>query len=184
MLTKNRKGNIIIPLAFLLALSFGVLILAKSISSSQQEVETAINGRYEGYSAYPLSESMDTPDKWITLENKTYGFRIRYPSQWVSTKDDLENGKLPITFSRALSNRIKLSVTIQKEAENTTLGKNAQFDKNEFYYFQDDDMQKSAYTTHKNLYYVVKLEQTNFFGTPLEFKSIFFQILKKFEFTN
>lgn len=181
---KNRQGNVLIPLLIVLALSVGVFMLAKSFANSQQEVETAINGRYEGYSSFPLSATMDPPDKWTTFEDKTYGFKLSYPQQWVGVNDSPENGKLPATFSRFLSNRIKLSVTVQKGAENLAVGKNAKFDKNDFYYFQDDDLQKGAYTIHNNLYYVVKFEQTNYFGTPLEFKSIFFQILKKFAFIN
>ncbi len=186
MPNKNRPGNIntIVAFAIIIALSFGVFYLAKSLSSSQDKVEAAINGRYEGYSISPLSYFMDPASKWTSFENKTYGFRIYYPSQWVAAKDNANNSKLPVSFSRALSERIKLTVTIQKEAGNIPLGKNELFDKNEFYYYQDDDLQKGAYTIHNNLHYIVQLSQVNYFGTPLEFKSVFFQILKKFEFLN
>lgn len=181
---KSRPGNIIIPLVVLFALSFGVFFLSKSLSSSQQSVETAINGRYEGYSEYPLSSAMDPSSKWVGYDNKTYGFKVHYPTQWVGAKDTAEKTTLPLTVSRTLSDRIKLTITVQKGAGNIPLGKNAKFDKNEFYYYQDDDLKKSAYTIHNNLYYVVQLEQANYFGTPLEFKSVFFQILKRFELTN
>ena len=180
MLPKNRTGNILVPLVVILALSVGVFILSKYLSTSQANVETAIESRYQT----ALSSKMDPQDQWQKAENKKYKFSFMYPKQWVgATSVENKNGTL-YEQARFLSKKVNLKVSIYKNYDIPQTIKPAKFGPNTFYLIQDEDSQKVAVAKENNLYYVIEFTQNAYFADELQYKGTLFNLLKNFEFLN
>jgi hypothetical protein len=178
-----KKGAIIIPLIILMLLSFGVLSLAKFISSSQSNVEAAIDSRFDD-SSISLSSKIDKADNWIAYSDSAYKYKLYYPKQWVGNRS-FENGTDFLqTYERFLSTKINLKITVAKSFDITPDAQYTKFGNNTFDLYNDDENLKSAVAKVNNLYYNLDLKQDAYFASPLEFKSFFFQVLKKFEFLN
>lgn len=180
MLSKNQAGNILIPLVVLLTLSIGVLLLSKFLSTSQANVETAIESRYQS----SLSSKMDPQDKWGKAENKKYKFSFKYPKQWVgATSLENKNGSL-FEQERFLSKKVNLKISVYKNFDIAQTIKPSKFGPNTFYLTKDEDSQKTAVAKQNNFYYVVEFTQNAYFAGELEFKGTLFNLLKNFEFLN
>jgi len=176
---KPQKGSILIILIVLLALSFGVLTVSKFFASSQANVETAIESRYQ----ITPSNFMDPVDKWISENNSNYKFELFYPKQWVASKSPKGVGKEQFIVEKSLSNKIKLRLSVFKDYEIPKNQKQAKFGQNSFYLLTDTGALKSSVLKTENQYYLVELSQQNYFPTEVEFKGTYFQILKKFKYT-
>ncbi len=182
MTSKLKKGTIIIPLIIILMFSFGILYLARFITNSQAEVASAIDSRYD-YST-SLSSKLDPINNWVNYSNPSLKYKVYYPKQWVGNKM-FENGTDYLqTYERFLSTKINLKITVTKTFDVPTNSQRAKFGNNIFNFYVDEDDTKAAVTQMNNIYYNVELKQDSYFASPLEFKSFFFQVLKKFEFTN
>lgn len=174
-----KRGNITIILVVFLCFSFGVLALAKFIDISQASVTTAVDSRFQN-PTIALSVSMDPPSKWEKYENTPYNYSIKYPKQWPASKSQTQNGDLN-TYSRFLSNRVKLKVSVSgkydkpQDAQQTTIGKNT------YFFSKNQENLRSATTEHNKKFYTVELSQDNYFADTKEFNAVFLNILKNFD---
>lgn len=183
MPTQLKTGTIIIPLIIIMLLSFGVLSLAKFIATSQADVATAIDSRYDNYSV-SLSSKLDPADKWANYTDTALKYKLYYPKQWVGNRSFENDPNYLQTYERFLSTKINLKLRVSKTFDIPKDAKHAKFGNNTFDFYTDDENTKSAVASVNNLYYDVKLSQDNYFATPLEFRGFFFQLLKKIEFLN
>ncbi len=177
LLSKNHKGSILIPLIILLLISTSVLLLSKFLSTSQANVETAIDSRYQT----SLSAKMDPPNNWVKAENKRYKFSIFYPKQWVGSLNPKPRGNELFILEKFLSNKIKLKVTVMSKYEIPQGTIAIKFNKNTFHLQTDESATKLAILQNGGFYYLLELTNNTYFAEELDFKSTFFQILKKFE---
>lgn len=183
MPTQLKKGTVIIPLIIILLLSFGTLALVKFLTVSQADVETAIDSRYDNYSL-SLSSKLDPADNWVFYLDTTHKYKLYYPKQWVGNRSSEKGTDFLQTYERFLSTKVNLKVTITKAFNIPADSKRIMFGNNEFNFYKDEEDAKSAVANVNNLFYNIELKQNNYFATPLEFRAFFFQVLKKFEFSN
>ncbi len=176
---KNSEGSILIILVILLFLATGVLTLSKFLATSQANVETAIESRYQT----SLSSKMDHPDKWAKSEHKQYKFSFYYPKQWVGSLNPKPTGPELFTTEKFLSNKVKLKITVYSNYQIPQDTKSAKFNANTFNVLTDEPTKKSAITQNGKYFYLVELTQNVYFAEELNFKGTFFQILKRFEQT-
>lgn len=173
----RKRGNILIPLIIILAISLIVLVLSKYFGESQANIETAIDSRYQT----SLSSKMDPVVKWVKYTNPDYKYSMNYPKQWVGNLTTENKNGTQHTYERFLSNKINLKVTILRNYQIPEKAKPAKFDENEFYFTADEEELKTAVATYNNRYYQIDLKQSAYFNSSEEFRGTFFQILKKFQ---
>lgn len=178
MLSKNKKGSILIPLIIILFVALSILALSKFLATSQADVETAVGSRYQT----SLSSKMDIPADWEKIENKKYKYTLSHPKQWVGALTESNKGDVVHYVERHLSNKVNLRLSIYNEYEIPQTIKPAKFDNNTFYLIKDEDNLKVAATKKDGLYYVIEFKQNTYFTDSTQFKGTLFHILKKFQF--
>lgn len=179
MLPKTKSGSVLIPLIIVLALSLGILLASKFFSTSQANVETAIDSRYQ----LSPSAQMDNPENWISEDNKQFDFNLYYPKQWVASQSPKGTGSEIFILEKALSKKVILRLTVYKNYEIPTEARQAKFDKNIFYILKEEENHKASVMKTEENYYLIELSHNNYFPTELEFTGTYFQLLKKFRYT-
>ena len=178
-----KTGSIVLPL--LLVLTIAGFFLVKSVVSrtfadAQAEVELGVEDRFNPFSSkYSLSRQMGAIDTWITFTNERFNYKISHPRFWNKLKTREYPGAQDL-YEAALSSSVKISVVVQdkfvepKETEkiNTLEGK--------FALFENSPEIKGAYIKHNNLYYIIRLEESGYFGSETEFRRTFYNIIKPF----
>lgn len=178
-----KKGSIVIPLLLLLIASGFVLVkaLKNTFTNKQLGIEAGLENRFNPDSTrYSLSKYMGNPSEWQTYKSTSFNYQFRHPNIWIKT-----DKKLPATLEYhevGLSDSIKLSVSTQNTFTENNKSEKINSRGITFYILQNDEKTKSAYVKKDDLYYIIRLNQNNYFGSESEFKGTFYQILKNFEF--
>ncbi|OGE00238.1 hypothetical protein A3J17_03820 [Candidatus Curtissbacteria bacterium RIFCSPLOWO2_02_FULL_40_11] len=180
-----HPGSIILILLLILAISgliFVKSIVSNTFKEAQTGVEAGIQDRFDPFSSkYSLSHHMGAIETWITFTNERYKYKITHPRFW----NRLESRNYPGAedlYEAALSSNVKLSLTVQKifvEPKETAKIKTLE---GTFTIFADSLETKAAFIKKNNLYYIIRIQQNNYFGSDQEFLGTFYNILKRFEF--
>jgi len=174
-------------LPLLLVLTIAGFFLVKSLvnktfTDAQAEVEAGVQDRFNPFSSkYSLSRQMGTIDTWITFTNQRFNYKITHSRYWNKLKSRDYAGAEDL-YEAALSSDIKLSVTVQKNFVEAKKVEKIKTLEGEFKFFENEPETKAAYIKKNGVYYIIRLQQNNYFGNETEFRGTFFNILKRFEF--
>lgn len=187
------KGNLksgSVFLSLLLALSLSGLFLVKNVAVKsfadyQSDISQSVYNRFDINSpGYKLSAFMGDPSSWQLYTSDRYLYKIKYPTVWKTDLNIQKTQEALNNFTASLDDKVKLSVNVVNTLHIPDSINKSKFGENSFYFYEDGTFRKSAAVQHNNLYYQIQLTQDNYFGTPQEFKAVFFQILKNFRFTS
>lgn len=181
----NKPGIIFLPLLLILAISGFILVRTlanNSFSNAQSDIENGIQDRYDPYSSkYSLSRHMGSINTWITFTNERFNYKITHPKVWNKLKSRAYPGAEDL-YEAALASNINLSVAVQKifvEPKNADKIKTLEGDYN---IFENSPENISAYIKKNDIYYIVRLNQIDYFGSEKEFRGAFGNIIKRIEF--
>ena len=124
---------------------------------------------------------MGSIDTWITFTNQRFNYKITHPRYW----NKLESKDYPGAedlYEAALSSSVKLSVIVQKNFVDPKKAEKIKTLENEFKFFDNATDSKAAYIKKNKLYYIIRLQESNYFGSETEFRGTFFNVIKRFEF--
>ena len=177
-----KLGAIFLPL--LLALSASGFILVKVLAKNQEEVVAATTDRLNTASfRYTLSQHMGEPKTWYTYKNSTYKYQIKHPQDWEREENISTGTNILSSYRTFLGTKVELNITVKSYYPiegNIPIIKVAD---NKFYILKDDQQLKLALIQKDKHYYLIQLTQDSYFSDQTEFKGVFFQLLKLFQFT-
>jgi len=180
-----KAGNIVLPLLIVLTIAGFFLVKAlvnRTFTEAQTEVEAGVHDRLDPFSSkYSLSRQMGSIDTWITFTNQRFNYKVTHPRYW----NKLESREYPGAedlYEAALASNVKLSVVVQENFTEVKKAEKIKTLEGEFVFFENATDSKAAYIKKNKLYYIIRLQENNYFGTETEFRGTFFNILKRFEF--
>ena len=188
MIAKLKPGAIayLIPI-LVIALSVFTFVYVKkqtiaSFNTYQGEVETAFSDRLDPFSSkYSLSHQMGDIDTWITFANQRFNYKITHPRYWNKLQSKEYPGAEDL-YEAALSSRVKISVIVQKNFTEAKKAEKFKTLEGEFVFFENTPETKAAYIKNNDFYYIISLQESDYFGSESEFKGTFFNVIKRFEF--
>ena len=180
-----KAGNIVLPLLIVLTIAGFFLVKAlvnRTFTEAQTEVEAGVHDRLDPFSSkYSLSRQMGAIDTWITFTNQRFNYKITHPRYW----NKLESREYPGAedlYEAALSSDVKLSVIVQKNFVEAKEAEKIKTLEGTFIFFENAADSKAAYIKKNKLYYIIRLQENDYFGSETEFRGTFFNVLKRFEF--
>ncbi len=180
-----KAGNVILPLLLVLTIAGFFLVKAivnRTFTEAQTEVEAGVQDRLDPFSSkYSLSRQMGSIDTWITFTNQRFNYKITHPRYW----NKLESREYPGAedlYEAVLSSSVKLSVIIQQNFTEAKEAEKIKTPEGEFKFFENTPQTKAAYIKKNDFYYIIRLQENNYFGSETEFRGTFFNVLKRFEF--
>ena len=180
-----KAGNIILPLLLVLTIAgffFVKAVVRRTFTEAQTEVEAGVQDRLDPFSSkYSLSRQMGAIDTWITFTNQRFNYKITHPRYW----NKLESREYPGAedlYEAALSSDVKLSVIVQKNFVEAKEAEKIKTLEGTFIFFENAADSKAAYIKKNKLYYIIRLQENDYFGSETEFRGTFFNILKRFGF--
>lgn len=186
MKTNLRDGAIFLPLLLVLSLSGFVLVKAvasKSIEDYQAGVDVALSDRFNTESGrYSLANFIGEPATWTIYSNATYGYQFAHPTTWQEVKSpNYLNSGLP-QYIVSFSDKATLRSKVVKNFDILGNAKKIKIKDIVFYIYEDTPNLKAAVVDRNKLYYIIELENQNFFSGETQFRGAFYQILKTFKF--
>lgn len=176
MVGKLLIGSVFLPL--LLVLSVSGFVLVKSIVANQSDVTSLENQKYT------LSAYMGSPSDWITYQNQNLGYTIKNPQDWKAQTNAKRSSNVIDSYEAFLGPKIKLTVTVNKFIQIPKSAKILQLGPNQFSLLEDNGRYKSVAIGKNQLYYLIELEQDDFFENSKQFRNAFNFFLFNFRFSD
>lgn len=187
MSTTSKAGYTLFVLLLLFSTAGFFLVRAiaiRSFTDSQIKVEAALEDRFNPYSSrYALSRFMGDNTSWTTYTSDDYNYQIKHPNVWNKVEGELAPG-IANRYRVALADNVSLTVNVQTTFVMSKSAPKLKMENVKFSFYQDKPNSKSAVVKKDNLFYIIQLKQSGYFGTESEFKGTFYNILKTFEFTD
>lgn len=176
MIGKLLIGSVFLPLLLLLSISGFVLV--KNIIANQSNVIILEEQKYT------LSAFMGSPNDWTTYQDKNLGYSIKHPQEWRGQANARKSTNTIASYEAFLGPKIKLTTTVNKFILIPKSAKLLQLGPNQFSLLEDNGRYKSVVIEKNQLYYLIELDQDDFFENSKQFRNAFNIFLLKFRFND